>query len=182
MSQEQLALAIGRTKSVISRIEAGRTSLDLEIAQQIADTLNATLADVLGISTGGKPLSGFAEDVTPYDAAGPQYPALPPNQFRYLVATAACENAGVKPGDIVVIDDSAAAVGTVQSLDIVVVAYHHPQTPNKAAHLLRQFVPPSLLITNSGHDNARSIDVAREDASIMGVVVSIHKKTRNGGA
>lgn len=49
LTQESLAEAIGRTKSVVSRLEDGTTRLDLEIAQKVADALGVSLAEVLGI-------------------------------------------------------------------------------------------------------------------------------------
>lgn len=182
LSQEQLALAIGRTKSVISRIEAGITGLDLDTAQKIADTLNVPLADVLGIGTpSAAPARGFSEDVTPF--AGDTLDSVPlaPNEYRYTVNTSVVENAGIRAGDTVTVNDSAAAVAAVEPLDVVVVLYHHPADTEKATHLLRQFVPPSLLITNA-RDNARSIDTAREDAHIVGVVTSIKKRRPNGNS
>ena len=155
--------------------------MDLDVAQAIANELNVPLADVLGI-TAPSGATGFAQDVTPYVADGPgrTLPPLGANEYRFLVETNACENAGVKRGDVVVVNDSAAAVAAVQPLDVVIVLYHHPQTPDNAVHLLRQFVPPGLLITNAGADNARSIDVAREDAHIVSVITSVHRRVRNG--
>ena len=44
--------------------------------------------------------------------------------------------------------------------------------------LLRQFVPPRLLITNSSVANQPSIDMDKEDAHIVGVVISIHRDLR----
>jgi len=183
LSQEQLALAIGRTKSVISRIESGETRLDLDVAQKIADTLNTTLADVLGIGPGSQGPRGFSEDVHPYVAIGPDdhfTRGLGPNEYLLTVDTNVCENAGIKRGDVVVVNDSAAAVAGVAPLDVVIVMYHHPETPNTATQLLRQFVPPNLLITNSDSDNARSINLAKEDAHIVSVFTGMRRRAKNG--
>lgn len=176
-SQEQLGTAVKLSKYTISRIEGGAQKLDLPTAQKIADALQAPLAAVLGIvqpSSGG----GFAEDVAPYTAL-PSDPSLGPNEYRYTVGTDACENAGVRRGDVVVVDDSAKAVAAIEPLDVVVVSYTHPDIPDTSVLMLRQFVPPGLLITNA-RANARSIDIAREPARILAVIRSVRRPSRNG--
>ena len=156
--------------------------MDLDVAQKIAETLNVSLSDVLGIGGAHAAAQGFHEDVQDY-VSGSGYSfagSLGPNESLMTVDTDLCENAGVKRGYVVTVNDSAAAVAAIAPLDIVIAIYHHPETPEKATKLLRQFVPPSLLITNSGSSNARSINIAKEDAQIISIVTGINWRRHNG--
>ena len=55
----------------------------------------------------------------------------------------------------------------------------YEQEPENSVQLLRQFVPPGLLITNA-RENARSIDVMREPARVLAVITGVKKPSRNG--
>lgn len=176
-------MMIGRSKSVISRLEDGTTRLDVTIAEKIAAALGVSVAEVLAIeSNGGPPLAptGFADDLTPYHAGpGDALVRLAgQNQCLYTVATDAVAGAGVARGDVVVIDEGAEAVKRLRPLDVVRVLYHPPGEPERALELLRQFVPPSKLISNAapGAADAAVLDTGRDDAHIVGVVVSQHRR------
>lgn len=68
------------------------------------------------------------------------------------------------------------AVARLKPLQAVRAQYHlDPEKPAKAITLLRQFVPPSLLNTNSGVDNAKPLDTTTDDVQVVGVIVSVHR-------
>ena len=79
-------------------------------------------------------------------------------------------------GDLLLVNDSAAACKAVKPLQIVSVLYH-PTSNGEALHLLRQFLPPRLLVTNSTVDNQRPIDMVHERATIVGVVERIQRRS-----
>lgn len=176
MSQEQLGERVGRTKSTISRIEDETTSLDIDLARKIADALDCTVAAVLDIEMSGveRPLDGFREnEVARYTTTANDPFARLESSHRYLmdVRTHALAMHGILFGDIVLVDDSAEACRNPLPLATVVVQYNeNPGRSENTVELLRQFVPPSLLITNAGEKNARPIDMSIEDAHIVGVV------------
>ena len=76
------------------------------------------------------------------------------------------------PGDVLMIDISAAAVAAPEPLAIVIVQHYDPRSLTRSRTLLRQFVPPFLLTTNCRGRNFVPLDMSREDAHIKGVVVS----------
>ena len=182
LSQELLGSKIGRSKSVISRLEDGSTRLDIEIANKIAKALGATIAEVLDIDSGMPAVpGGFSEpEVAPYTAtltADPLKRLETTHRYLVEVRSDGLSNLGIMRGDLALIDNSAEACKTVKPLAIVRAQYHpDPEKPSLAVPLLRQFVPPSLLITNSATNNARPIDVRTEDAQILGVLVSSHRR------
>lgn len=181
LSQEQLGARIGRSKSVVSRLEDGSTKLDLDMARRIAEALDVTIAEVLALETNGAARlapTGFADDLVPYVAepGDPLSRLAGPNQCQYTVATDAVSGAGIARGDIVVMDESAEACARIKPLQVVRVLYHPPDAPDTALELLRQFVPPAKLITNAAGSDAPTLDTERDDAHIVGVVVSKHRK------
>lgn len=173
-SQERLGAAIGRTKSVVSRLESGQTSLDLETAYRIAEALDVTIQDVLGIEHVAR---GFADEIVPYKGApnDPFRSFEDGHRFLFTATTDLLDLAGVNEGDVLIVNDSAEACARVRPLQIVSVLYH-PSSNGKAVHILRQYVPPRALITNGSRGNERTIDMGTEDATIVGVVESVHRK------
>lgn len=183
-SQEHLGSLIGRSKSVISRLEDGSTRLDLEVAKKVAAALNVTLAEVLGISDEDGYSTGLEDDGARY-VADPGDPlqafVTSPNRYLFRVDSDAVDKAGIRRGDVAIIDDSATACSAVRALQVVLVM-HHPEDGGNAVSLLRQFVPPDLLITNSSTSNAKSLDRIKDDATIVGVVIGSHRSFAKAGA
>lgn len=71
---------------------------------------------------------------------------------------------------IVFVDISAPTVEGVQALQCVV-AQIYAGNGDGATTVLRQFVPPGLLITNSSEQNELPLDVEKGEAYIKGVIV-----------
>ncbi|MFM2421601.1 MAG: hypothetical protein RL291_131 [Pseudomonadota bacterium] len=177
-SQEHLGTLVNRTKHAISRLEKGDSSLDLAMAKQIADAFGVTLGEVIvlnGKSHGG----GFRDDAATYEpAAGdPLLAHVGPNRYLLRVETDALDQAGLARGDIAIVDDSAKACHDVGPLQLVVVNYRLGKT-GRSVQLLRQFVPPDLLITNASQTNEPSLSVKRDEAAIVGVVVDVFRRLR----
>lgn len=163
----------------VSRLETGATQLKLDVAQRIAKALNVSLADVVGVTNGDKPPAGFSDDMVPYEA-GPSDPfARLAGDNRYLMqATSDClDLAGISKGDVLVADGSEAACRKPPALAAVRVQYHpDPNDPMHAVTLLRQFLPPRLVITNSSRENAPALDLSTDDAQILAVIISVHRR------
>jgi transcriptional regulator with XRE-family HTH domain len=166
LSQADLGKLVFRSKSQISRIEAG-APLDLDIAQKIANVLNVSLAELLGLDGS----QDYSNDVTRYTPSQTDVWALK-NRSYFVVETDALDYAGYKRGTIIEVNTSNEAVASLQPLDAVIVEFTVPGGRKKSL-LFRQFMPPALLITNCTKANARSIDIAKErTARIVGVVTA----------
>lgn len=179
MSQERLGALIGRTKSTVSRIEDGRVQIDLHMAKSIATALGVSLADVLEIEGA----TGFSEDAAPYvpEARDPFSRLIHgiENQALYVVKTDVLTEVGIAAGDVVVVDLSAAAVENVKPL-APVIAQLYGEGMAEATTIVRQYVPPNLLITNSRTANLPVVNMASEDAHIKGVIISWHRRLSQG--
>lgn len=175
LSQEGLGEKLGMTKFQVSRLENGETTLSVSTALRIADVLGVPLGELIGHQDDTSQASGFAEDVVRYEAvaegrADPLSGLAGENVYLFTVATDAIDLAGFPRGMVVQINDSRRAVQQVKPLQAVHVLYHPPSAPTRAISLLRLFVPPRLLITNSSVKNLASLDTEIDDAHIVGVV------------
>ncbi len=181
MTTEQLAEAAGLSQPHLSRLENNKRMLLTPVAERIAGVLGATTAQIMGLNEdemearGGQ---GFAEDIVPYVARpGDPFSALATsNRYLFTVETDAVDKARVYRGDIVVIDDSQSRMDRLKPLEVVRVRYHPVEDFMTPITLLRQFVPPRLLITNSSTGNLPSIDMDEDDAHIVGIVVGTYRR------
>jgi len=178
-TQAQLGKAVGLDGSAISKIESGKKMLRANEADAIAKVFDVGVDEVLGREPNSKQVSGFADEITPY-VAGVDDPFVglqTDHRVLYKVKGNSLDELGVFDGDVVVVDISSAIVAKKEPLRIVWVQYHpDPEADmDVAVSLLRQFVPPSLLVTNSKTENADSINLRTQDAVVMGVVVSVHR-------
>ena len=184
-TQEDLGTRISRTKWQISRLESGKTRLDLDTARKLAGVFQVPLSELLGpepaakLTASGIP-AGLAEELVPYQPApnDPMSAFLTATCGLYRVDTDSLDKIALKRGDIVVVDYSQDAVTSTPALAAVRVRLHPPIDFMQPVTLLRQFVPPRLLITNSSAVNQPSIDMDKEDAHIVGVVISTHRDLR----
>lgn len=179
---EQLATAAGISQPHLSRLESHKRMLLVPVAERIAAALGTTAAEVLGFEGDGEPPPapgpGFGADVAAYagQSGDPLSALAGQGQRLFSVDTDAVNKARVHRGDVVIVDESTDRIKRVQALEIVVVRYHPSEELMLPLCLLRQFVPPRLLITNSDKGNLPSIDMDEEDAKIVGVVVRSHRK------
>lgn len=155
--------------------------MDLAMAKKIADALEVTLQDVLAIEPEGhsERASGFDDEAADYvaQAGDPLKGYETANQHLMKVTSPVVDKIGIEPGDIVTVDYGQVACSNVKPLKAVVIRYHPTGDPaEEGITLIRQFVPPSMLITNSGKINYRHIDMDKEVARIVGVIESVHRK------
>lgn len=181
LTQEELGERLNMDKWDVSRLERGKTQLKMETATQVAQALGVSLTEIMGVAVAGvvavQP-PGLSDELVVY-VGGPGDPFMrlaDEHTYPLRVETDALDKIGIQRGDVVIVDGSAKAVEAVRPLEAVRVQFDpDPDDPAFAVSLLRQFVPPSLVITNSSVRNERSIDLAHEDAQILGVVRSTHR-------
>jgi putative transcriptional regulator len=175
LTQDRLGELVGSDKFKLSRIETGKQPLDLDLATKIARVLDVTIAEVLGIEEGG----GLSEEAAPYeaDSGDPLRRLEDPQRNRtlYRVTCNALDELGIRAGDVVLVDFSADAVKRLRPLQPVIAQLYDPSELTRAVTLVRQFVPPSLLVTNSRTDNRPPVNMATMDAHVKGVIISWHR-------
>jgi hypothetical protein len=91
----------------------------------------------------------------------------------YRVIQRSVINVGVAPGDIITVDESEGAVTSPKIGDVVLVEIGPDR--NK---VLRQFIPPSMLVTNRGGANlAIDLNDPSVNPEIVGLVIRDPKPT-----
>lgn len=163
LTQEELAEKVGTTGNHIWRLESGGTKLTHEWMTRLAEALACTPADLIANVVAAE-VSAEVEEVegTPVSAA-----IAHRGLHIYRVTQRSVINAGIKPGDIITVDESEQAIAGLKGLEVVLVEIG----PDKNK-VLRQFVPPNLLITNRGGANlAISLEDPTVNPEIVGVVL-----------
>lgn len=172
----ELADRVGLSHTHISRIENGKRGLSIPIAEKVATAMGTSVADVIGTNSGvasltPTPHGQLNEDAERYEPGSDEIPVRPVrgrNVDPWRIKTNALDQAGITKGMIVFVDISADAVENVEPLQCVVAQIYGVES---ATTIVRQFVPPSLLITNSSSDNAMPLDLNKGEAYIKGVIV-----------
>lgn len=187
LTVEELAEKAELSHSYISRLETGRRRLSREIAERIANAMTVSTAEVMDLVTnererqGRGPSHGLSEDAAPYVHVGESAPMVPragPNTDPWQVKSNVLDKIGITDGDIIYVDLSAEAVDNVKPLQSVIAQIYSDDDGLNAATVLRQFVPPSLLITNTSGENAPPLDLDKGEAYVKGVVVGHYRPFR----
>ena len=180
LTAEELADLIGISQGHMSRIENGQRGLSVAIAEAIAEQLDVDVPTVLGIhKRQAEPApTTLHEDAEPYTSEDSDLPVQPRRHHNidpWRVKSNVLDRMGITRNDVAFVNSSADAVEKLAPLQAVVAQIYDPHDLTKARTILRQFVPPSLLITNSSGSNEMPIDMERADVAIKGVVVSVHR-------
>jgi len=178
VKQDGLAAMIGLSKSAVSRIENGETKLDLGTARRIATALNVGLEEILGID---RAQAGMQEEAAAYVAndGDPLSRLEEPSRHRFLyVAKSDClDEIGIRSGDVLLVDASPEVLrAPLKPLAVVIAQIYDPGEFLQAITVMRQFVPPAMLNTNSRKDNLEPVNMRARDVRIAGVVVSRHAR------
>lgn len=173
----ELASKLNTSASTVNKLEKGQTQLTVFWMEKLAEVFGVQVRDLLRPT--GNTTPGFREDAVPFQPKGDALAEmkLSPSQFFYEVKSEVLDQIGIAQGSILVVDASPEALDGISSGDAVIAQLYDKM---RAVTVLRQFIAPSLLITNSSHANAPIINLRSDDASIKGVVVSSHRLYRPG--
>ena len=108
-TQEDLGTRISRTKWQISRLESGKTRLDLDTARKLARAFGVPLSDLVGAATenpapAAPATAGMAEEMVPYTPAAndPMSAFLAPARGLFRIDSDSLDKIALKRGDVVV--------------------------------------------------------------------------------
>lgn len=167
LSSYRLAELVGTTQPTIQRLETGKRKLTVDWMQRIARALGVMPHELLAPVF----LEETESDVAPYapDDAHAAAALRSADRQLFRVMTDAVSYAGPRPGDVVSVDISEGVIDRAKTGDICVAIVIDARTLQKR-HILRQYLAPSLLTTNSITKNSLPIDMRRADVEIVGVV------------
>lgn len=188
MSAAKLGALVGLSQAQVTRIENGGRGLSMPRAEKFAEVLETTVSEVFGLDDKivlEAERTGNSPEIEPFEPQrGDPVASLirnKPNISPYVVRASALDQVGIADGDILLVDITAAAVDQVKPMQCVIAVLYSALDAHASRIVLRQFIPPGMLITNSRHHNAQPLNLLTDDVHLKGVVVSIHRNLPGSG-
>jgi len=172
LSMDALGDMVKSTGSTINKLEKGQIKLDTTWMTRLGQALGVQPIEIL-VDPEASPAGELSEDAEPYIPAptGSFARLQEPNRDLWQVKSDALSELGITKSDLILVDISQAAIDGVQMGDPVVVQLYDPEELTKATTLLRQFIEPNLLITNSQTANAPSLNMRTTNVHIKGRII-----------
>jgi transcriptional regulator with XRE-family HTH domain len=181
-SMRELAQRVNASASTINAIEKGKTQLNLPWLNRLAKVFDISVEELAGFT---KPVDQLLvvlqDEVVPinpnshelifsHDENRFKLSAIRLTETQVLceVTQPVLDQVGIHISAVVVVDHSPDLINNPKSLDILVGKYSYG---HNQMMILRQFVAPNLLITNSSSVNYPSINLRDEGVKIVGVVM-----------
>jgi transcriptional regulator with XRE-family HTH domain len=177
-SQAQLGAKIDVAKETISKIERRVQGITEGQAHAMATVFGVRIDDLYEAGTEYAP--GLAEEAAPFVPNASSFESRIPleeNQSWYRISKSYLDQLGFMDGDQIIIDVSRGAMENLHIGDIVVANQYRTKGQKSAETIVRQFIPPSILITNSLHKNQPILNTRADDVVILGIVV--HPRRRS---
>jgi transcriptional regulator with XRE-family HTH domain len=168
LSLQQLAEKIGVSESHLSRVEAGLRGLHLSKIEALANVLGQTAGEVLSNQLMGY-LPGL-EAYTPPKGSAIEKALTSSTQKMFKVLTGVMSELEITRGDPIIADLNPIPLKTLK-MGEVVVARLYPKGSKDGVLLLREYISPNLLITNSLEQNALPIHMVKLKIEIIGCVL-----------
>ena len=174
LTQKELAAMAGvANPETVSKIERGAQSMtpgQVIVFAEIFNVLPATFVkDMPGIGRG----RGFSEEAEPFMPDAESFESRIPlkdAQSWYRIRDSRLDEIGIMPGDTVVIDIGKSAMTGVTIGDVVI-ANLYSADGKSAETIVRQWIPPRLLVTNSRSRNLPPLNLEQDNVSLLGIVV-----------
>jgi transcriptional regulator with XRE-family HTH domain len=175
LTQKELAAMAGiKNPETVSKIERGNQNITAEQCMIFARIFNVDPAVfVSAAGDGADDYRGVAEEATPFQPEEGSFEAhfpLKPTQSWYRIADSRLEEIGLMPGDAVVIDIGKEAMSGLAIGDVVI-ANLYSADGKSAETIVRQWLPPYLLTTNSRKRNLPPLNIEHDNVSLLGVIV-----------
>jgi transcriptional regulator with XRE-family HTH domain len=185
MTVDELAAKAELSQPYLTRLESGRRGkrgLTRATAEKLALALGISVGEVMGFSgANGEAIAALVEDAAPYDTQHDEllrdFVRKRQNVVPYKITTNVLDRIEIFAGDVVFLDLSAEAVENIEPLKPVI-ARIYGENSLTAVTVARQFVPPSLLITNTSGRNMPTLDIESDPVAIKGVIIAKHRSLR----
>jgi putative transcriptional regulator len=167
-SMRELAARTHSSASTINSLEKGKTQITVPWLERLAKAFEIPVAELAGFSSGQ---IWLGNDIAICDKVTPRVSRvqLKQNETLYRVISYALDQAGIALGTLIIVDTTPVGLNELKTGDFVIGQY---PVGGEKLMLLRQFIEPSLLITNSISQNQPIINLRTESFRIEGLVVS----------
>jgi putative transcriptional regulator len=174
-SMRELAERTNSSASTINSLEKGKVQITVPWLERLANAFEIPVGELAGFSA--DPI-WRGNDIAICDKITPRVSRvqLGPNETLYRVISYAMDQVGIPLNALVVVNTSPISLNDLKTGDFVAGQY---SIGGEELMLLRQFVEPSLFITNSITQNQPIINARTERFRILGVVVAVIGYSRN---
>ena len=164
----ELALRTNSSASTVNDLEKGRTQITVGWLERLAKAFDIPPEEIAGFSGHGPNLS---DDVVAIADSAPEvsHIRVQENQALFRVTSSALNQVGIFPNSVIIVDTSNQLKAKLKTGDMIVGEYADGKIERR---VMRQFVAPSLLITNSELHNEPSLNLRTHMVRIIGVIVS----------
>ena len=164
LTQEELAKRLGTDAQQVGRHERGDRRLTIQWMARYAMALSVAPADLMVAPEVTSPAAEIEEETVGIPSLSGALALRGLRLYRVLVSMV--PDAGIAVGDHITVDQTPEALAKIQAGDVVVA---RPE-PGEAL-MLRQFLPPALLVTNM--PGARNTALRLDDRSARLVLVGV---------
>ena len=167
LSSDELGERVGTSGAQIRRLETGERKLTADWMGRIAEVLGCTPADLIANA-----MAAEIRDEVEIAAIDPVIASSIAKRGlkAYTVTAKSVAGAGINPGDVIMVDESQAAIDHVQTGDIVLVELQTPSAKVlRGIYITQEF---SLLLTvRRGANLTISTDDPAVRPAVIGVVI-----------
>ncbi|MBT3072048.1 helix-turn-helix transcriptional regulator [Rhodomicrobium sp. Az07] len=168
LSLTELAKKIGISESHLSRVEAGARGLHLSKMEALAGALGVPVTEILSVQS-----LSYMADLAPYippKGSAIEKALTSSTQKMFKVLSNVMSELGITEGDPIIADMNPKGLEKLE-LGQLVIAQVFTNNSVEGVLLLRQYIGPHLLITNSDDQNAMPIHRLRAKATVIGCVL-----------
>lgn len=183
LSRDALGAMAKTTGSTVYKLENNIMALNTKWMERLAAPLNVRPGDLIAddAATAEKQPIGFLAQSTvkpiPDSEKKKLGRVLPFQHNLYLVISPALDELGILQGDYVEIDENPAAWRNLTQ-GHVVLAEVLPEDDEESPvtlQVLREYIEPNLLITNSKYDNEPIINMSAAKVKIVGIAIGARR-------
>ena len=167
-SLTELAQKIGISESHLSRVEAGARGLHLSKMDALAGALGVPVTEILSSQS-----LGYMPDLAPYTppkGSAIEKALTSSTQKMFKVLSNVMSELGITEGDPIIVETDPKGLKDL-GMGQLVVAQVFPAESVQGVLLLRQYIIPHLLITNSAEQNAMPIHILRAKVKMIGRIL-----------
>lgn len=169
--------ADGTTAGTIHKLETGSMKLTVDWIDTLADAFGVDSVELVDDRPAGKYPDDVGDDVVPYkpDERAKSGPNLHSDldHLPFEVITDRLDELGVLKGVVVEINTSAKARNAIATGDILVAKVFSDSGATRT--IIREFIEPSLLVSNSRFENVFPINMRTARVEILGIVETSHR-------
>lgn len=172
-SMRDLAARANTSASTINKLEKGETKLTVVWMERLSKIFGVPPEQMLKRSS----MTPVSDDVELFTPNGGDFSALrlTESQVLYRVKANVLDQIGIVSGDILVAETTPEEIAAVRTGDIVIARIREDETVQIA---LRQFIEPSMLITNSSSRDQAIANLRTQDIGLKAIVISSHSTLR----